>query len=291
MKEGFYTALGTPFDDKGYFIKNSFEKQVADQIDSGASGLLVMGSMGIQPQIKDSDFRNIAKACVETARGRCPIYVGVMDNSISRVLGRIKSLDGLKIDGVVATAPYYYSATQSEIIDFMTGIVKESAFPLFLYDLPSVVKAKMDIDTVKFLMTLENIKGIKTADILTAKNIFRIAKNKKDFSVFFSGLDIFDVAYRYGIDMSLDGIYSCTAPLAKKMFTFLNNNEWDKAAQILDDIIRLRGILIKTGIFKGFTFAMNLLGYSGNFAPDYHLLKKDSYCEEIEEYMKSLNLL
>ena len=63
-KDGFYTALGTPLDDQGKVVKQSFVKQIEDQIASGASGLLVMGTMGALGTIRNSAYEEmIVCAC------------------------------------------------------------------------------------------------------------------------------------------------------------------------------------------------------------------------------------
>ena len=51
LRNGFYTALGTPLDDSGRIIVKSLRKEIDQQIEAGASGLLLMGSMGMQPVI------------------------------------------------------------------------------------------------------------------------------------------------------------------------------------------------------------------------------------------------
>ena len=48
MNNGFFTALGTPLDEFGNLEEKSFIKHVEDQVEAGASGILIMGSMGNQ---------------------------------------------------------------------------------------------------------------------------------------------------------------------------------------------------------------------------------------------------
>ena len=48
LKDGFYTALGTPLDKDGNLVKESLTKHIKQQMEAGASGLLLMGSMGIE---------------------------------------------------------------------------------------------------------------------------------------------------------------------------------------------------------------------------------------------------
>lgn len=294
MKSGFYTALGTPLDQFGDLVLNSFTKQIEDQISAGASGLLIMGSMGIEPCIKESEYSRVAKEGVKAVKGKCPVFVGAMDNSIFRVKEKIKSIDGLKIDGVVLTTPFYYTSTQDELLDFFKEIAYFSTFPVYLYDLPGVTKVKIDTETVEVLMSVDNIKGIKTGDIVTAKKLSRSIQKRDDFSIMFSGLDIFDIAYKYGIEMNLDGMFTCTAPIAAKLYSCLRENDYQTATKYLDQILRLRGEFIKAGIFEGFSYSMNLLGYEGKFTPDYirkGIEHHECKFEGIKECMKELGLI
>ena len=52
MKNGFVPALGTPLTESGELIKESLTKQIDDQINAGAAGILCMGSMGIEAFIR-----------------------------------------------------------------------------------------------------------------------------------------------------------------------------------------------------------------------------------------------
>ena len=291
MKYGFYTALGTPLDENGNFIAGSFEKQIRQQITAGASGLLVMGSMGIEPYIKNSEYTKIAKTAVEAAKHACPVFIGVMDNSVSRVMEKINALKGMKIDGVFATVPYYYSVSQEEMKNYFTDIASKSPYPIYMYDLPAVTKAKIQANTAECLIKHDNIMGIKTGDLGTARIISRSPNKRNSFNIFFSGLDIFDFAYRSGIKMNLDGMFACTVGIAAKMYRTLENSDFQQAAAFLDEILLLRDTLAGAGIFPAFTYAMNLLGLEGNYSPDYSVRLSPDQKEKISQCMKDIKLL
>ena len=268
MKEGFCTALGTAIDGNGNFIASSFTKHVEDQVAAGAAGLLVMGTMGMQPCIKDSECPKVAAVAAEQARGRCPVLVGVMDNSVSRVLQRIESLKGLKIDGVVATTPYYLEADQEELTNFFSAIANESPYPLYLYDLPTVTKTKITLGTVERLMSEPNIRGIKTGDLVMARKLLNSGRGE-EFTCMYANLDTTDVAFAYGIDKTLDGMYCITAPLASALCASAKAKDFRRAAKALDHIVLIRDTMLRVGLWRAFTYAMNLLGYHGQFHPDY----------------------
>ena len=63
MKTGFVPALGTPLDEKGELLEDSYKKEIEMMIGCGAVGLLSMGSMGIgysvaaEPPFRRGEYR------------------------------------------------------------------------------------------------------------------------------------------------------------------------------------------------------------------------------------------
>jgi dihydrodipicolinate synthase/N-acetylneuraminate lyase len=292
MINRFYPALGTPLDSMGNVVFNSLNKHVEDQVNKKAAGLLVMGSMGIQPVIKNSEYVKVAQIVVEAAHGSCPVYVGVMDNSIARVKDRLNSLNDLQLDGVVATLPYYFQSTQEEMKTFYRSIADASSFPLYLYDLPGVTQCKIQAATVISLMSHPNIAGIKTGDIVLARVLSRKQPEvNPDFQIIYSGLDSFDIACTYGISRNLDGMFSCTSDTTVTMYAALNEGNNKLAADCLDKIVGLRDVFVEVGVFPGFTHAMNLLGFEGNFHPDYASELNLHQAEKVKAFMQHMKLI
>ncbi len=270
MKNGFITALGTPLDDKGNVIEASLIKHINQQIDFGASGLLLMGSMGTEAYIKQSEYAKVADIGIKANDGRLPLYIGAMDNSIERVMERIDSIGvGKKVDGIVLTTPYYGCPIEVNVKYFYNQIANRSPYPIYLYDLPSVSNFKITISIIDSLINHPNIKGIKTADWELIKKIERKYPNS-DFSCLYSGLDSFDYAWQLGIRYNLDGMFACTPTNGKKLYECLNNQDYIGARKHLDNILYLRDSMLSLGLMRCFTLCMNLLGLEGNFHQDIH---------------------
>jgi 4-hydroxy-tetrahydrodipicolinate synthase len=295
LSSGFYTALGTPVNPDGSLDGNSFSKQIDDQITAGASGVLIMGSMGIEAYIRNSDYPEVARKGAEAVAGRCPVFVGAMDTSISRVLDRIESIKSLPIDGVVLTVPYYNTLSQEEVFLFYQAVAEKSPYPVYMYDLAVVTKTKISIETAaKIMRTIPNVKGIKSADLVLARvlgNMLKETGSENQFSIMYSGLDTFDVVYGYGITKQLDGMFSCTPTLANRLYKALEADDSVAAAKNLDSIKRIRDTFVSLGVFPAFTAAMNLLGYPGRYHPDYSCeLEKDGI-NTIHEALEKESLL
>ncbi|NQT57343.1 MAG: dihydrodipicolinate synthase family protein [Bacteroidetes bacterium] len=289
---GFYTALGTPLTNAGTLHTNSFCKQINDQINSGASGLLIMGSMGIQAYIQNSVYPEVARVGADQVKAQCPVMVGVMDTSISRVLDRISSLEGLPIDGVVTTVPFYNTLTQTEVFDFYKALANNSPFPIYMYDLAGVTKTKITTKTACSIReNLPNVRGIKSGDLTLARVMNQSRDINPNFSIIYSGLDTFDIAYQGDITKQLDGMFACTAPLAKKIYSALAVNNAIEASKNLNSILRIRNTFIQLGVFSSFTAAMILLGYEGRYHPDYCTPVEEAGVENIRQTLSQEGLL
>ena len=288
LKEGFYTALGPPVDDDGNLIERSLVKHIEDQIEAGASGLLLMGSMGIEPYIKQSQYGKIAKIAANTVKGRCPLFVGAMDNSVWRVKERLDSIGKVNIDGIVVTTPYYNVSPAKDIVEYFKAVAHASRYPVYLYDLPGVTKIKITLDIVSSIIKDRRFAGIKSGDLLLNKQIINDFSKRSDFSVLFSTLDLFDVAYNYGITKNLDGMFSCTSKNAAHCYKYFAEGNMESGMKYLENIISLRDVFAAYGIFPSFTVAMNLLGYEGSFGPDYMGVAGDEAKEHIAAKMKEI---
>ena len=286
MKEGFVPALGTPLDEQGNLMADSFKKQIEDQINAGAVGILCMGSMGIQAFIRGNVYPQVAKAAVEAAAGCVPVYVGAMDTSIARAKERMAAVEELDIAGFVFTAPYYAPASRDQMMNFFKGVAAATKHQILLYDLPGVTQSKITYDMVlELIRDVPNMAGIKSADLQMFRKLKLNPEVPEDFVMVYSGLDTFDIAYKWGITNCLDGMLSCTPANTEEMFCAMAAGDYATAAQCLNNIVALRDFFVSHDLWPSFTAAMNLLGYEGSYGPDYVSEIQEGYSEAIRQEM------
>lgn len=286
MKAGYIPALGTPLDENGNFIAESYKKQIEDQINAGAVGILSMGSMGQQSYLRQDVCPEVAKAAVEAVAGRVPVFVGAMDCSIGRAKDRIAAMEDLDVDGFVFTTPYYYPCSPDQIINYFKGVAAATKKPILLYDLAVVTQSKITYEIVlQLIREIPNLVGIKSADTLMFRKLKLNPEVPDDFIMVYSGLDTFDVAYKWGIDTCLDGMMTCTPKNSKNLFDAMAANDFVAAAKYLDNITALRDCFVANNLWASYTYAMNLLGYEGKFNPDYVSEITDAGIENVRAEM------
>jgi len=278
MKARILSAVGTPLDANGNLVVDSYKKQIEDQIKAGVIGILSMGSMGQQAFIRTEECRKVAQAAIEATAGRVPVYVGAMDCSISRAKERLAAMEDLDVAAFVFTAPYYSPSNAPQMLNYFKSVAAATKHPVMLYDLPSVTQSKITYEMVMTLIReVPNLIGIKSNDMKMFRKLKLNPEVPKDFIMVYSGLDTFDIAYKWGIDRCLDGMMGCTPANTCKLFTALAEGDYDAAAIYLDNIVSLRDFFAAHDLWPCFSTAMNMLGYEGNFAPDYILPVKEEY--------------
>ena len=271
MKPGFIPALGTPLTADGELCVGSFKTQIEQQIGAGAVGLLCMGSMGQQAFIREDVYPEVAKAAVEAAAGRVPVFVGAMDTSIARAKARMAKMEELDIAAFVFTAPYYSVCNRAQMMSYFRAVAAATKHGFMIYDLPPVTQAKITYDMVlELLETVPNFVGIKSADTQMFRKLKLNPDVPKDFMTVYSGLDTFDVSYAWGINHCLDGMLSCTPYNTKMLFEALNRGDRETAAVHMNNIVAFRDFFVAHNLWPSFTAAMNLLGCEGKFSPDYN---------------------
>ncbi len=290
LKNGFYTALGTPLDENGNLMEQSLRKHIRQQIEAGASGLLLMGSMGIEAYVTNSAYADIVRVAADEVSGELPLFVGAMDNSIVKVKEKIDMIGDAKIDGVVITNPYYAFVNNAEMVNWYTRIADISPYPVYIYDLAVITKTKVTLPVIDKIINHPNIKGIKTADWEMIQAIGR-KYPEANFECLYSGLDTFDYANIMNIKKNLDGMFSCTPKNGKKMYECVATNDFDGARKHLDNILLLRDTMIAQGLMMSFTYCMNKLGCEGNFHQDYTLPISEESKKILEDTMVKIGEL
>lgn len=291
MKNGFVPALGTPIDENGVFLPESYRKQINRMIDAGAVGLLSMGSMGQQAFLRAEECVRVAETAVEAATGRVPVYVGCMDNSIARAKVRMASMEHIGLTAFVFTTPYYEVDSAEQVITYFKSVAASTKHSVILYDLPGVTNFKITYDMVCTLKKdVPNLLGIKSADLQMLRKL-NLNPETKGLRVFYSGLDTFDIAYPWGIGNVLDGMLTCTPVNTEKLLKAMNAGDREGAARYLNNIVSFRDFFLTCDLWPAYTAAMNLLGFEGLHAPDWCTAVSGETKNAIRDFMVSIGEL
>ena len=291
MKFGFVPALGTPLDANGNLCKESYTKQIERMLEAGAVGLLCMGSMGQQAFISNDVCVEVAETAVKAAAGRVPVFVGTMDNSIKRAKARIASMEHLDVTAFVLTTPYYEVDTADQVMKYLREVAKSTKHNIMLYDLPSVTNFKITYDMVcQLKKDIPNFVGIKSGDLVLQRKI-KLNPELAELNTYFSNLDVFDIAFPWGVGCVLDGMFTCTPVNSQKLIESMRAGDKAGAAEALNNIIGLRDKMLGWDLWPAYSAAMNLLGWEGLHAPDWVTESSPEIIALVKEEMQRIGEL
>ena|SRR3990167_2649219 len=230
MWKGSLVALVTPMKSDGMMdfvtLKKLLEWHALEQTD----GIVLLGTTGESPTIREHERAQIIKLAVEVCRGQLPIIVGTGANCTYHAIEMTKQAYELGADAVLLVTPYYNKPTQEGLFQHFSAIAKAVPIPQILYNIPSRTACDMLPETVARLAQLKNIMAIKE----TVSDLARLAQIQAlcDIDIF-SGDDIRALGY---IRQGAKGVISVAANLIPRAMHDLCvaalSGDWKKADEI-----------------------------------------------------------
>jgi 4-hydroxy-tetrahydrodipicolinate synthase len=87
---------------------------------------------------------------------------------------------------VVSAPPFYFQYDQSDLLHAVETLARNSPIPLYLYNMPGLVKTSFDVETVAHAAQIENIRGFKdsSGDLRYLAKVLEAVSDRPEFSIF-----------------------------------------------------------------------------------------------------------
>lgn len=238
----FINATCTLLEDDDSLHVEGLEAHLLDQWKHGIDGLLVAGTMGMMPMLRNTTYRSLVEKSIQISAGRGEILVGAGDTSFGRTRDRIEFLNNCRIDGVVVMAPYLFRPSGADLISYFQALADVSRAPLYLYDLPSVTGVEIGLDAYSVLAEHPNIHGAKVSGrFVVARHLTETMGDR--FRVIIAEPDMVDMVLRQGFSDHLDGIYAVAPHWLARLREAASAGNWPEAAAYTNRFLRLRLLL------------------------------------------------
>lgn len=184
MFKGAYTAMVTPFDEKGGVDEEGLRANVRFQIEKGIHGLVPVGTTGECATLSYEEHKKVIEITVDAARGKVPVLAGTGSNSTWEAIMLTEHAKEVGADGVLLVAPYYNKPTQRGLYEHFKKIAETVDIPQVLYNIPSRTAVNIEPETMAKLADVKNIVGVKEAsgNLDQVMRIIDLTRDK-DFSV------------------------------------------------------------------------------------------------------------
>jgi 4-hydroxy-tetrahydrodipicolinate synthase len=212
---GSIVAIVTPMHEDGALDFGALAHLIEFHIDSGTSGVVIVGTTGESPTVDYDEHCLLIKSAVELVRGRIPVIAGTGANSTSEAVELTAYAKEVGAAACLSVVPYYNKPTQEGLYRHFRTIAERVELPLILYNVPGRTVADLANDTVLRLTEVPGIAGIKdaTSDLARHIELLRRLPPQRSFA-FYSGND--DTALPY-ILLGGHGVISVTANVAPRL--------------------------------------------------------------------------
>ena len=183
---GVIPPMMTPLTDAGAVDTAAVERLVAYMVDNGVDGLFALGSTGEGAWLTFEQQRQLVEATLAANAGRVPVLVGVLEPSTVKTVETARRWQGYDIDALVVTTPYYFGVDSESIEWHFRTVAAATAFPIIAYNIPSMTHNPLTPDTMRRLLDVDNIVGIKDSagDWQAFAGFLALHNQRPDFRVF-----------------------------------------------------------------------------------------------------------
>ncbi|MBQ4875249.1 MAG: 4-hydroxy-tetrahydrodipicolinate synthase [Rickettsiaceae bacterium H1] len=283
MFTGVFTALITPFKNSEVDT-NAFCDFIEWQIEEGVHGIVVCGTTGEAPTLNHNEHKKLIELAVKTVKARIPVIAGATSNNTNYA---IEMANNAKIaDALLIAPPYYNKPTQEGINRHYEKIAKEVKKEIIVYNIPSRCSVDITNDTMKKILQIPEVIGIKdsTGDLTKVTEL-----KQKEISIL-SGEDGTAVAFNA---QGGQGCISVTSNVAPKMCSELQNycmkNDFVNAQKINEKLFPLHKSLFCETNPIPVKYAVSLI--RKNITPEMRLPLLTASPSAQEQIKNSLNLL
>lgn len=161
--KGAGVAIVTPFDADNKINFTKLRELIDWQISEKTDAIIICGTTGEAPTLRDDEHMEAIKFAVEAVAGRVPVIAGTGSNDTQHAIEMSQYAESVGVDGLLLVTPYYNKATQSGLIRHFNAIADSVNIPIILYSVPGRTSVNIDPQTVLALSKHPNIQGIKEA--------------------------------------------------------------------------------------------------------------------------------
>ena len=240
-------------------------------IDGGVHGIFILGTTGESISLSYQSRRKLIEQSAEHINGRIPLLVGITDTSIEESLNLATLAFENGAAAAVATPPFYFHLGQEELFEYYIELADRSKLPLFIYNMPSMTKISMDVETAARLSGHPNIIGLKDSSENTVYfQSLKYTINRDDFSLFVGPEEIMAETVLMGGHGGVNGGANLFPKLYVAMYAAAKAHDFDRIKILQKQILEIATLLYTVGKYnssylKGLKGAASLLGLCNNY--------------------------
>ncbi len=226
---GVFPAATTQFHQDGSLDLKSTTAHLEVLIDSGISGLIMLGSLGENTTLERDEKLRVMEVAVRAAAGRVPVLSGVAEITTAAACRYVRDLERVGAAGFMIMPAMIYKADETEALAHFRTVGQSTALPWMLYNNPIAYHVDVTPRMLNALADIQNLVALKESSGNT-RRITDIHNEVGSRFAIFTGVD--DLVLESAI-LGIDGWVAGTGiafPKENQYFWNLTRaGKWDEA--------------------------------------------------------------
>jgi 4-hydroxy-tetrahydrodipicolinate synthase len=158
------TAIVTPFKADGSVDFERFRELAQYLVENGSDGVVVAGSTGESPTLRDDERLELFRVAVEALAGSGTVVAGTGTYSTAHSVHLTRQADELGVDGFLVVTPYYNKPPPRGIVAHFRAVAEVSDRPIVAYNIPGRVAINIEPETIAELAEIRTVRAVKQAN-------------------------------------------------------------------------------------------------------------------------------
>lgn len=255
--------IGTPLGEGDRVDEKGLRRLTRYLLDAGVHGILANGTMGGFAFLTDDEQLRAIATVVSEVNGAIPVMGGLGETSTSRARLKARQIVREGVTHLSVLAPFYFFASQDNLIAYFSEIAATVDVPIFLYDNPVMTKNSIHPETVDRLRrAIPHIVGIKESnqDCVNLQKLLQLTGDDPEFSVLTGSEFLILVGLQMGCDGFIGGLHNICPHMAVALYQAYCAGNFALARQVQQELIETWQIFRYGNIWGAFDEALRYLG-------------------------------
>ena len=269
---GVITAMITPLRDRDTLDHPGLERLIEHLIAGGVHGLFILGTTGEAPGLSYRLRAELIEWTCKQVAERLPVIVGITDTAYVEAVSLAHTAREFGAQAVVASAPYYFPASQTELLEYLEHLAAEVPLPLLLYNAPTNTRHVLQPSTVLRAAAIPNVIGLKDSggNMIYFHSVVEMLKDRPDFTLLVGPEELMAEAVMLDAHGGMCGGSNFCPELYVRLYQAALARDLDQIRLLHSRVMRISATIYRVGRYdssylKGLKCAVSLLGICEDF--------------------------
>ena len=229
---GVFPAVTTQFRPDGSLDLDATARHLGVLIDSGVSGLVMLGSLGENTALESPEKRRVVELAVSVSNGRVPVLSGVAECSTAAACRYARDVEKLGADGLMVLPAMVYKSDARETVAHFRAVARSSGLPVLCYNNPVAYGVDLTPATFADLADEPTLVAIKesSGDVRRITDLFNAVGDR--YAIFCGVDDLVMEAALLGAVGWVAGLGLAFPRENQYLWDLLTAGRWDEARAV-----------------------------------------------------------